>query len=351
MKRSGETRLCLVGGVTICVFLMGDCFGLNDWSNVNAAETDRVSITVSSSCSFSNEQIPSDTEHSATIFNNEYYPDIGTTTFKTYCNDNGGYAVYAIGYSGDQYGATSMIHSVDTTYNFNTGTATSGANSNWAMKLIPVTGLYQPTIQSDTSGTFANYHIVPSTYTKVATFPSTTDIPASNSTGTGSAFQSTYAVFISPTQVAGIYTGKVRYTLIHPMDESAPPEPQPTTAGYINYYANASTAEGTMGRQAATDGSTVKLFASNFSRTGYGFAGWSDAFDYATNPNAHFYGPNEDITVPEGTTANGLALYAVWVKSEGTFQDSAKVAELCGTGSNSLTAATYNDEGDQDEAG
>ena len=306
------------------------------WSNVNAAETDRVSITVSSSCSFSNEQIPSDTEHSATIFNNEYYPDIGTTTFKTYCNDNGGYAVYAIGYSGDQYGATSMIHSVDTTYNFNTGTATSGANSNWAMKLIPVTGLYRPTIQSDTSGTFANYHIVPSTYTKVATFPSTTDIPASNSTGTGSAFQSTYAVFISPTQVAGIYTGKVRYTLIHPMDESAPPEPRPTTAGYINYYANASTAEGTMGRQSAADGATVTLFASNFSRTGYGFADWSDAFDYATNPNANFYGPNEDITVPEGTTANGLALYAVWIKSEGTFQDSAKTTSVC----NSLTAAS-----------
>lgn len=91
-----------------------------------------------------------------------------------------------------------------------------------------------------------------------------------------------------------------------------------------------------MGRQAAADGDTVTLFASNFSRDGYGFAGWSDAFDYATNPDAHFYGPNEDITVPNGTTANGLALYAVWVKSVGTFQDSAKTASAC----NGLTAAS-----------
>ena len=104
-----------------------------------------------------------------------------------------------------------------------------------------------------------------------------------------------------------------------------------------------------MGRQAAVDGNTVQLFASNFSRDGYGFAGWSDAYDYATNPNAHFYGPNEDITIPTGTTANGLSLYAVWIKSAGNLQDSSKVAELCGT-NGSLTAATYSDEGDQDES-
>ena len=113
------------------------------------------------------------------------------------------------------------------------------------------------------------------------------------------------------------------------------PEPQPSTAGCINYFANASDTVGTMGCQSATDGNSVTLLASNFSRTGYGFAGWSDSFDYATNPNAHFYGSQETITVPTGTTANGLSLYAVWIKSQGSIQDQSKVASVC----NSLTTA------------
>ena len=90
-----------------------------------------------------------------------------------------------------------------------------------------------------------------------------------------------------------------------------------------------------MGCQSASDGNSIELLASNFSRTGYGFAGWSDKFDYATNPSAHFYGPMETITVPTGTTANGLSLYAVWIKSQGSIQDQSKVASVC----NSLTTA------------
>jgi uncharacterized protein (TIGR02145 family) len=43
----------------------------------------------------------------------------------------------------------------------------------------------------------------------------------------------------------------------------------------------------------------------------------------------------ETITVPTGTTANGLSLYAVWIKSQGSIQDQSKVASVC----NSLTIA------------
>ena len=86
-------------------------------------DIDRVNVVVPSSCSFSDEVIPGDTEHSATMHNNEYKSDIGTTTFKAYCNDNNGYSVYAIGYSNDTYGNTNMIHDTDSTYNFDTGTA------------------------------------------------------------------------------------------------------------------------------------------------------------------------------------------------------------------------------------
>ena len=150
---------------------------------------------------------------------------------------------------------------------------------------------------------------------------------------------------MSSSQVADTYVGKVKYALIHPFNASiSSTNPKTTTARYISYYANAGNATGTMGRQSATDGNTVTLSASNFSRTGYGFAGWSDAFDYETNRYAHFYGPNESITVPSGTTVNGLALYAVWVKSAGSMQSDA--GWVC----DSLTAATYSNEGDSDES-
>ena len=313
---------------------------------------DHVNIVVPTSCSFSDEQISGDSEHSATMHNGEYRSEIGTTTFKIYCNDNSGYSVYAIGYSGDEYGNTEMVHSDDATYNFDTGTATSGSNSNWAMKLLPVSGTYAPTIQSDSNGSYTGYHVVPTTYAKIATFPSNTDVPG-NGTGLGSAFQSTYAVWISNSQVAGTYTGKVRYTMIHPHNGEAPLSPQITQTSKICYYANASDAVGTMGCQTiptsgTTDGvspTSATLLASNFSKTGYGFAGWSDKFDYATNSEARFYGPMETITYTKGQYSgdnNGLSLYAVWVKSTGSLQDADKVATLCGTGTGSLTQAPTN---------
>ena len=137
----------------------------------------------------------------------------------------------------------------------------------------------------------------------------------------------------STNQPAGTYTNVINFIAV------ANPEPElgpvGCTAGKICYQPNAlSGVVGAMGEQTAADGNTVTLLASNFSRTGYGFAGWSDVYDYDTNANAHFYGPQEDITVPTGTTANGTSLYAVWVKSAGSMQSSS-VSQIC----NSLTQA------------
>jgi uncharacterized protein (TIGR02145 family) len=92
---------------------------------------------------------------------------------------------------------------------------------------------------------------------------------------------------------------------------------------------------------------SATLLASNYSRQGYGFAGWSNKFDYATNPNQEgikFYGPQETITYENGQyvgEGKGLSLYAVWVKSEGNLQDTNKVTALCGTNGTggSLTTA------------
>ena len=318
-------------------------------------------ITVPMACSMSS---TTDTAHTAEVPNGidsrgqDYYPDgIGQTTLKVYCNDNEGFSVYAVGYSDDTLGNTYLRDStLGQTSDILTSTTFTGNTSAWAMKIGVTSGTYTPTIAGSTGDSekqsgdtdYSNWAAVPSTYNRVAYRNSGTDVDNNSIYTEGARVTTTYAVYISPTQKAGTYIGQVKYTLLHPASEE-PLRPQPSTAGYINYYANAKTAEGTMGRQAATDGSTKTLFASNFSREGYGFAGWSDAYDYETNPNANFYGPNEDITVPTGTTANGLALYAVWIKSAGNLQDPSKVAELCGT-NGSLTAAVYNDEDDQDES-
>ena len=278
--------------------------------------------------------------HSAEIPNGTYQDEIGTTTIKITCNDSAGFSVYAVGYTGDTIGETNSTKLVGRNTNslISTSTATSGDNSAWAMKLgTNGSATYAVSLQNG----FGSYSAVPASYTKVATRTAGTDVGTG---ATGSTITTTYASFISRTQPADTYDGKVKYTLVHPNNE-APAQPQQATAGCINYFANASSAVGTMGCQSATDGNTITLLASNFSRTGYGFAGWSDKYDYATNSSAKFYGPQEDITVPTGTTTNGLSLYAVWIKSEGSIQDANKVTALCGTNGTGGTLTTAPTDG------
>ena len=110
-------------------------------------------------------------------------------------------------------------------------------------------------------------------------------------------------------------------------------------ANGICYQQNGEDVVGTMGKQTVTADTAAPLFASNFSRTGYWFAGWSNVPDYETNQDAHFYGPMEDYTASASALARGVKLYAVWVASAGSLQDTNKVAELCGTGANALQTA------------
>ena len=334
--------------------------------------TDTASVTVPSSCSMT---ATIESEHSASIPNgiysgsSDYFPNgIGKTKIATFCNDNNGYAIYAVGFTGDKYDGEDHTKLIGATngQKISTNTTTSGDASSWAMKLIKETDdtkSYNPTALT-IENNYDNYNVIPNTYTKVANYTSTTDQTL------GSVLSTTYAAYISPTQVADTYTGKVKYTLVHPNTE-VPSQPQSCTTGKICYFANVSDYEGTMADQdivKAKDWSScystdyksycydsnynvidintlpeldlhiAPLLASNFSRTGYGFAGWSDKYDYATNPEAKFYGPNETITLntADYTDTNpGLSLYAVWVKSQGNLQDASKTASVC----NSLTPA------------
>ena len=324
-----KTELIIAGGM-VAVTLVSTAILFSVRVNADTDAVDEVSITVPSACTMSG-NIATGNEHTASITPNTYQNNIGKTTITAFCNDAGGYAIYAIGYTGDKYdgeGHTKLI-GTNTNQKIATGTAKTGT-SQWAMRITPVTGTYAPTIENNYDS--EDYHIVPDTYEKVATYGNTTDATG----GTGSSIETTYAAYINGTQAADTYTGKVKYTLVHPSNEPAPITPQSTESGKIKYYANVSDYQGTMADQDIS--SSVTLLPSNFSRTGYGFAGWSDKFDYATNPEAKFYGPNETITLNTADytgTNPGLSLYAVWVKSQGNLQDSSKVASVC----SSLTTA------------
>ena len=109
--------------------------------------------------------------------------------------------------------------------------------------------------------------------------------------------------------------------------------------------------EGQMGKQTPTSAELangITLWAPNFKRTGYGFAGWNTAYDYSGT----FYGPNQTITTPSNLSTNGLSLYAVWVPSNGTLQNWNGCSSLTQAPTNgtatlaSVTALTDERDGD-----
>ena len=276
------------------------------------SESANATVTVGSACTLT---ATVNTAHTAEVPAGSSQTGIGSTTLNTICNDAGGFAIYAVGYSGNEYGNNKMLSGSN--YEFNTGTGTSA--SNWNMKLSQVTtGTYATTIDGGFDS--SSYSAIPSTFTKVAHRDSTTDAVGTNPT-VGSSISLTYGAYISNTQNAGTYEGKVKFTLVHPANE-VPLAPQTTEAGCIRYYPNGSDVEGTMGCQTVSASATSKeLLASNFSREGYGFAGWSTTYDYSDSTG--FLGPQEVITFTAGeyTGSNpGLSLYAHWIKSAGNLQ-------------------------------
>ena len=317
--KTKKTALCTLG-ISI---LSGGIFVMPTLANTNNV-VDSINIFVPTACTLSG-SIESGQEHNAEIQNGIYREGIGKTTLNVTCNDDEGFSIYAIGYTNQVFGNTSLKNNnLSSDYDINTGTATSGDYSNWAMKLSIGPSSSSPiSIQNN----YNNYSAVPSIYTKVASLDSATSVGAQSAT-----VDTTYSAFISSTQPPGTYKGKVKYTLVHPMQET-PPQSYATETGYIAYYPNSNVATGDMGRQviSSTDTSAT-LLASNYARKGYGFVGWNTAYDYS----GEFYGPNETIDFMAGQYADGnpgLSLYAVWVKSEGIIQN--------WTGCSSLPQVSY----------
>ena len=180
-------------------------------SNVFADDiVDKVSITVPVSCTMSGVGINT---HNAEINNGQYDSNIGETTLKAFCNDNDGFAIYAIGYTDNLNGKNVLANTtLGSSYDIATGTAISGDSSNWAMKLTTVSTPV-PTYPITIQNSFDAFHVVPDKYTLVAKRVAGTDI---GQFAEGSTLKTTYQAYISKTQAAGTYTGQVKYTLIHP---------------------------------------------------------------------------------------------------------------------------------------
>ena len=205
-------------------------------SAAELSSADSVNISIPTSCTLINEV---NDAHNASIINGRYVSDIGKSTITTYCNDENGYVVYAVGYGNNEIGNNKLVSSRSAgsdNYDIATGTATSGSTSNWAMKLTTTNvgnkvndeygyitnndgdivktnqGTDTPVIASP----YEEYTTIPSQWARVVTKPSRTVAST-----TGSSFSTTYAAYVSINQSAGDYSGQVRYLIAHPYNAPA----------------------------------------------------------------------------------------------------------------------------------
>lgn len=202
-----------------------------DGEIINTADT-VTTVTVPVSCTIDASSLTPQVY--ASIPNGTYQSDIRGSSFRAYCNDDGGFAIYAVGFSDDLEGNTFMRDAgLGQTYEIQTGTQNSGPTSGWALKIDTLPETYQATISGSQSdplkqvgdtdySTWAN---IPSIHTRVAYRASATDVnlnPNAEVPALGTYISPSYAVYISPTQPSGSYLGQVKYTMVHPFDASAP---------------------------------------------------------------------------------------------------------------------------------
>ena len=198
----------------------------------NDSATDEVNITVPVACTMTG-TIATGQEHIATLqpgtysgaSGSAYENGIGKTTLATFCNDYNGFSIYAIGFTGETEGDNTLV-----------GTSASGGatiptkvyestdtTSNWSMKVTKVTdtsAAFNPNNMTITNS-FDSWHTVPDDYTKVAEYHASTGSSATDQS-LGAKVETTYASYISTTQPADTYTGKVKYVMVHPYDHAAP---------------------------------------------------------------------------------------------------------------------------------
>ena len=192
-----------------------------------------VSITVPIACTMQG----TGTTHVATLnpgtysgaSGSEYENGIGKTTLTAICNDDNGFSIYAIGFTGDSYedeNHTKLIGN-NTSSTISTKVYTNGdATSNWSMRLAKVTDpteSYNPQNLS-IHNSFDSWHTIPDVYTKVAEYKANTG-SSTTDLALGAKLETTYAAYIASNQSADTYVGQVRYTMVHPYNAREPEPP------------------------------------------------------------------------------------------------------------------------------
>jgi hypothetical protein len=202
-----KRRLSFLGACAIhfVMILVVSCVILtkvdNDASAANSGNG-TMSVMVNSACGFGTR---SGGSYSRSL-------SIATTTtingdaINVSCNDTVGYSVYAIGYSGDSYSGTNtdLIHNSNTSYNVKTDA--SFRNSYWKMKIAVSGG-------ASIVGSYGSFQQIPSSYVQVAKYTTST---------TSGVITPSYEIYVSEFQPVGTYSGKVKYTLVHPNNAAAP---------------------------------------------------------------------------------------------------------------------------------
>ena len=188
-------------------------------SSADTTTVDNVSFDLKVSCTISSNVTSA---HTAEINGGQHKTEVGETKVSTYCNDNNGYNIYAIGSSNNTDGNTDLVvNGLSSDYNIKTGIYSSGSTiSSWGMKLTAGTGtgaggaeVTPPIINNG----YDSYNAVPNVYTLVASRPSGTNMDMdANPDVTGSYFTTTYDIYASSVQPAGSYEGKVKYIMTHP---------------------------------------------------------------------------------------------------------------------------------------
>lgn len=180
-------------------------------SAVNNSSSDYVSINLPSSCTL---VTSGNNSHITSMVSGQLKENIGSTEINTLCNDKNGYVVYAKGITQNGLNEPVLSSPIGPSYDIKAGNIPStNSNSSWALKLNPVASDYSPTVVDTYNNKYAP---VPSDWTKVVSRSSGTSTNTDISDNVKSAFTTTYAVYTTPSQPAGTYSGQVQFMLLHP---------------------------------------------------------------------------------------------------------------------------------------
>ena len=202
MKKS----ILAVAGLAAVAGVVGPVAGA--FATDTSTHTDTITLTIDSACSFTAKKGTTATttgsEYTQTVANGETAYFGGTasavsddgTNFTISCNDQNGWVLTAVGYSGkDGDSKNVMVASAGTNI---TSDSANDKGSQWQFWVNGTDA-----VSSYTNG----YTTIPDSATKIA---------GTSSSISGSVIKVAYKVTIGATQESGTYTGKVKYTLSHP---------------------------------------------------------------------------------------------------------------------------------------